>query len=612
MAGVVRLAAAVIVGACLTLATAGPSSWATAGASRVGPHASDLVYTNRSVGPDRSVRLPTRSGAEAVVPKVTKDPSSVTVASGAKASFTAGASGDPAPTVQWRISTNSGATFTSIAGATATTYTFTTKAVENGDEYKAVFTNSAGTARTTAATLTVTSVPVVTSNPSSVTVASGAKASFTAGASGEPSPTVQWKVSTNSGATFTSIAGATATTYTFTAAASKSGDEYEAVFTNSRGTARTTAATLTVTTPPVVTTNPSSLTITSGGTASFTAAASGSPSPTVQWEDSTDGGGTFTPIGGATGTTYSFTTMAGENGDEYEAVFTNSVGTATATAATLTVTTPPVVTSNPLSQTVAAGGTASFTAAASGSPSPTVQWEVSTDGGGTFTPIGGATGTTYSFTTMTGENGDEYEAVFTNSVGTATTTAATLTVTTPTTAPVVTSNPSSLTVTSGGMATFTAAASGFPAPTVQWEVSTDSGTTFTPIGGATGTTYSFTTASNENGDEYEAVFTNSVGTATTTAATLTVTTPPVVTSNPSSVTVTSGGTATFIAAATGSPAPTVQWEVSTDYGTTFTPIGGATATTYSFTTASMRTVTSTRLSSPTRSLPPPPRPRPSR
>ena len=76
--------------------------------------------------------------------------------------------------------------------------------------------------------------------------------------------------------------------------------------------------------------------------------------------------------------------------------------------------TPPTVTTNPSNQTVVAGGTASFTAAASGYPTPTVQWDVSTDGGTTFSPISGATATTYSFTTSAAENGYQYEAVFTN------------------------------------------------------------------------------------------------------------------------------------------------------------------------------------------------------
>jgi hypothetical protein len=149
----------------------------------------------------------------------------------------------------------------------------------------------------------------------------------------------------------------------------------------------------------------------------------------VQWEVSTNGGTTFTPVSGATATTYSFTVTAGQNGDQYEAVFTNSVGTATTTGATLTVTIPPTITTNPSNAAVSSGDTATFTAAATGSPTPTVQWEVSTNSGTTFTPVSGATATTYSFTTTAGQNGDEYEAVFTNSAGTATTTAATLTIT---------------------------------------------------------------------------------------------------------------------------------------------------------------------------------------
>ena len=80
--------------------------------------------------------------------------------------------------------------------------------------------------------------------------------------------------------------------------------------------------------------------------------------PRVQWEVSTDGGTTFNAISGATSTTYSFTASAAENGNQYEAVFTNSIGTLTSSPATLTVETPPVVTTNPANQTVSAGHTA--------------------------------------------------------------------------------------------------------------------------------------------------------------------------------------------------------------------------------------------------------------
>ena len=91
----------------------------------------------------------------------------------------------------------------------------------------------------------------------------------------------------------------------------------------------------------------------------------------------------------------------------------------------------PVITLNPNNQSVASGNTATFTAAATGTPTPTVQWQVSTDGGVTWNDIRHAKHTTYSFTANTGENGYEYQAVFTNTQGSATTTAATLTVTGP-------------------------------------------------------------------------------------------------------------------------------------------------------------------------------------
>jgi hypothetical protein len=90
---------------------------------------------------------------------------------------------------------------------------------------------------------------------------------------------------------------------------------------------------------PVITGNPSSQMVTPGSNVTFIASATGSPTPTVQWERST--GGAFTPISGATSPTYSFTAAKGETGYQFRAVFTNTIeGTpypATTTAATLTV-----------------------------------------------------------------------------------------------------------------------------------------------------------------------------------------------------------------------------------------------------------------------------------
>ncbi|HEV3341571.1 MAG TPA: choice-of-anchor Q domain-containing protein [Pirellulales bacterium] len=103
----------------------------------------------------------------------------------------------------------------------------------------------------------------------------------------------------------------------------------------------------------------------------------------------------------------------------------------------------------------------------------------------------------------------------------------------------VTANPTSTSVNAFGTATFTAAATGWPLPNVAWQVSTDSGQTWSAILGATGNTLTVSNVSGaQNGNEYEAVFTNAAGSVTTTPATLTVSqvTPTIASVNPVSLT----------------------------------------------------------------------------
>src|SRR5208283_3784287 len=98
------------------------------------------------------------------------------------------------------------------------------------------------------------------------------------------------------------------------------------------------------------------------------------------WTSLTNGG----MYGGtATGTlTITGATLA-MNGYQYQCLASNSVQSNVAsTAATLTVSAAnvaPAFTTQPVSQAVTAGNNASFTAAASGVPTPTLQWQVSTN-----------------------------------------------------------------------------------------------------------------------------------------------------------------------------------------------------------------------------------------
>ena len=89
-------------------------------------------------------------------------------------------------------------------------------------------------------------------------------------------------------------------------------------------------------------------------------------------------------------------------------------------------------------------------------------------------------------------------------------------------APAITTEPTSQSVGAYAEVTFSAAASGAPAPAVKWQVSTDGGNTWRDSSASTGATESFPANASENGYEYRAAFTNAAGTATTAVATLTV------------------------------------------------------------------------------------------
>jgi Big-like domain-containing protein/immunoglobulin I-set domain protein len=161
--------------------------------------------------------------------------------------------------------------------------------------------------------------------------------------------------------------------------------------------------------------------------------AAGAPQSTVQFYDGATPIGDLQPVsvnGTATVTVSNFTNGAHTLSAVWTGTPTSGITYNVSNQVKLSVgTAPPVITSQPASQAVNVGQTATFTAAASGT-SPSVQWQVSTNGGGNWSTVPGATSGTLSVSALGTDSGNQYRAVFTNSAGSATTNAATLTVTT--------------------------------------------------------------------------------------------------------------------------------------------------------------------------------------
>jgi hypothetical protein len=406
----------------------------------------------------------------------------------------------------------------------------------------------------------------ITAQPASQSVTVGQTATFSVAATGAGTLSYQWK---KGGA---AISGATAASYTTPATvSSENGTQFTVVVSDSVGNLTSNPATLTVTSSPVapsITSQPANKTVTAGQTASFSVTATGTAPITYAWKRN---GAT---ISGASSESYTTpATAAADNNAKFTVTVTNSVSSVTSNAATLTVNVPPSISAQPASRTVTAGQTATFAVVATGTGTLSYQWK---DNGAA---IAGATSASYTTpATTASNNGAQFTVTVTDVVSSVTSNAATLTVNAAppvNTAPSITTQPSSKIVTAGQTATFTVAATGTGTLSYQWK---NNGAA---IAGATSASYTTpaTTASN-NGAQFTVTVTNSVSSVTSNAATLTVNAPPPantapsITTQPASVTVIAGQTATFSVSAAGTAPMTYQWNKGGS------AISGATAASY--------------------------------
>jgi len=185
----------------------------------------------------------------------------------------------------------------------------------------------------------------------------------------------------------------------------------------------------TATPPPVapsITVQPTNQTVLANQTAVFIVGASGTASLSYQWYFNTN-----TPLSAGNGSTLMLSNVQTNNQGSYSVIITNVAGSATSQVATLTVsniTAPPSITADPQNQTVTAGQTAVFTVVASGTTPLSYQWYLHTS-----TPLDGATNSTLAVANAQTNDAGGYSVIVSNSLGSATSAVATLTVNPPST-----------------------------------------------------------------------------------------------------------------------------------------------------------------------------------
>ncbi|WP_348789223.1 putative Ig domain-containing protein [Leifsonia sp. NPDC080035] len=468
--------------------------------------------------------------------------------------------------VAWTANGIAGATVSpgtsALAAGTAST-TFTSASPGTGTVTAAL----AGAGASAAVAIGVYAPPAIASTP--LTGVVGRPQSSVISASGYPTPALALDTAAPAGLSLTDNHDGTATlTGTPTGPA---GDYALAVAaTNSAG--RVVATIPYSLNQTAAFSSPPSAQFRVGSAGAFTITTTGRPTPSpIALSGPLPTGLTFTDAGNGSAT-IAGTPAPGTGGiTTITLSATNGVGAPATQSLTISVLEAPRVTSS--AETAARVGDAvSFTVTtAHAYPVPVLTRTGTLPAGLAFTDNGDGTASIAG--TPTGPGGSFPITVGATSAAGSTAAPLTIVVAEP---PAITLAASNQTVGDGATATFTAAASGFPAPGVQWFVSEDGGSSWRELTGETAPTLSFRAALAQNGNRYRATFTSTAGSAST-EATLTVTLTPGITSA-AGASFAIGSAGTFTVTTTGSPVPALRTGTTLPSWLGFTDNGDGTAT----------------------------------
>ena len=321
------------------------------------------------------------------------------------------------------------------------------------------------------------------------------------------------------------------------------------------------AATLAKASKPVIEKEPSKVTVAAGKTAVFKVEASGK-NLQYQWYYQKPGSEAWTAVTkNGTAAEYKLVVEERHNGYRYRCVVSNSAGKVTSAEAKLTVIYKPSITSQPKSLSIKSGTEAVFKVTAEGGALK-YQWYYQKPGETAWTAVSnGGNAAAYKLTVRTRHDGYKYKCEVKNSQGNVTSKKASLTVLT---MPAVTSQPKSVTADIGTKVEFKVKATGGKLK-YQWYYKKPGSDTWTAVTAASGKTacYALTLQDRHDGYQYKCVVSNTLGKVTSRTVKITILRKPEITTQPKSVTVTPGETASFTVKATGGSL-NYQWQYRID------------------------------------------------
>jgi hypothetical protein len=406
-----------------TLANGGDISGATTATLTVGSISTNdvgaySVFVTNSLG---NFIQSSNANLNIADPAITSQPQNRTNDFGTTATFQVSVSGTAPFSYQWhKVGVGDLTDGGNVSGSRSNLLMLTAVSYLDAASYFVTVTNSAGSADSASAALTVRD-PVILTNPVSRTASDGSTVTFGVLAAGSPTLSYQWQRSATNIFDGGNWSGTASDTLTVANISSAEGGTYRVVVNGGSGNSATSSnAILTVLSPVAITSQPVSQTdVVSGTNVTFTVSATGTPPLYYQWRHDD------VNIPNANLSTYTILGVQTNDAGNYAVVITNSINAVTSAPASLTVVMlPPTISSQPNSRTIAPGTRVVFVVGAAGSLPLSYQWQ--RDG----LAISGATSSLYVLTNVQSSHNAAYTVVVTNSVNSITSAPAVLTVTT--------------------------------------------------------------------------------------------------------------------------------------------------------------------------------------